>query len=425
MPDIFPQPNFVTVPSTVQGIEVYAPAPEKEQPQVEVVDFKCPQCGATTAYSAREGGLTCTHCGYFEPPKKPVIGKGAAEFEFTVETVERSANGWGLERKEVECQNCGARITVPSDALTSTCPFCGSNKVIQRVAAQDNLRPRFLVPFKLDTSTCQNTAREWLGSSWMVPGALRQVAGVANFTGMYLPFWTFDATTRATWKAEVGHTETENYYDNGTWKTRTKTVWRWESGQVQLFIDDLLVEGTTRVSRLLLSKIKNYQLSDLRPYDAEYLAGFQAQAFDIPLEKSWEMGRQVMRERTREACLEQASTSQGRNFSMSLDFADESWRYIILPVYLAVYSYENKPYQVLINGQTGAISGQRPVDWTKVWLAVGAAMAPGLFLGLIGLLTILLGGIGVVIGGVALVLLIIGLVISIIILRQAQSMDDA
>ena len=117
--------------------------------------------------------------------------------------------------------------------------------------------------------------------------------------------------------------------------------------------------------------------------------------------------------------------SKIRNFSMNLDFSEESWRYVLLPLYLANYPFDGKNYQVMINGQTGAIAGQRPVDWTRVWLAIAALLAPGLVVGLIGLITIIFGGVGVVIGGVGFVLLVIGLIISGVILSQAMKMDDA
>jgi hypothetical protein len=151
----------------------------------------------------------------------------------------------------------------------------------------------------------------------------------------------------------------------------------------------------------------------------------QAQSYDIPLEKAWETARHEMREKTRMACRSQASTSRIRNFSMNLDFRDESWRYILLPVYLATYIYNNQTYQVMVNGQTGAISGQRPVDWTKVWLAVFALIAPGLTVGVIGLIMMNFGDTGFVIGVIGFILLVIGLIIAFSLVRQAQGMDDA
>lgn len=420
----FPPPNFIPAPSAVDGIEIYAPAPPQEEEQREIVHFVCPRCGASTAYSARDGGLTCTACDYYEPPQKAVVGRGAQQFEFTPESMERAAQGWGETRKELQCQGCGAYTSVSPESLSHACPFCGSNKVIQRAAPQDILRPRFLIPFKLEGAACHQNVREWLGSSWMTPGALRRLAAVADFTGIYLPFWVFEAVTRASWQAEVAHTETERYYEDGEWKTRTKTVWKWESGQVELVLEDILIEGTGRLSPVLLGRIKQCDLHELAPYEPKYLAGFQAQAYDIPLETAWESGRHQMRETTQQACRSQASDSQMRNFSMELDFDQERWRYVLLPVYMAVYQYDHKSYQVMVNGQTGLVSGQRPVDWLKVWLAVGALLAPGLILGLIGVATLLLGGLGIFVLIFAFIILIIGLVISFMIISQAQEMDD-
>ncbi len=424
MSDPFPPQGFQPVASAVEGIQVFAPAAPETAAHQPVVEFKCPQCGATTAYSVPDGGLSCTHCGYYEPATTPVVGKAAEQFEFTVETLQRAAHGWGEARNEVECQSCGARTSLATDVIASACPFCGSNKVIQRAAPQDVLRPRFLIPFKIEPQRCASLVQSWLASSWMTPAGLRQLANLPRFTGVYLPFWTFDAVTSATWKAEVGHLKTERYYENGQWKERTVVVWRWESGRVQLTIDDLIVEGSARLSRLLMSKLKDYNLGELTPYDPKYLAGFQARAYDVPLEQAWEIARAQMREQTRQACYRQASTSMVRNFSMELDFSQESWRYLLLPMYVAAYRYQGKTYQVMLNGQTGKVAGQRPVDWVKVGLIAGAIAAPGLLLSLAGLLTLWLGGVGAAIGGVGLFLLLLAVVIDAVILVQALRMDD-
>jgi hypothetical protein len=353
------------------------------------------------------------------------VGKQATEFEFTVETMERAAQGWGEARNEMECQQCGARTTLPINNLTHTCSFCGSNQVIQRLAPQDILRPRFLVPFQIEVEDCLRISHQWIGSSWMTPSSLRHIGVKASFSGVYLPYWTFDAVTVAGWKAEVGHAKQERYYDGGEWKERTVIEWRWESGHVRQNIDDLIIDGTTRLSTVLLDRINNFDMRALVPYEPNYLAGMRAHAYELSLEDAWRRGREKMREQTREACLKQASTERVRNFSMKLDFSEESWRYILLPVYLSAYNYQNQIYQVMINGQTGAIAGQRPVEWVKVWLIILALLAPGLLLGFFGLITLIFAGIGIFIGAVGLFLLVIGLIFGFWILREAQAMDDA
>jgi hypothetical protein len=119
---------------------------------------------------------------------------------------------------------------------------------------------------------------------------------------------------------------------------------------------------------LLLKKMGKFQLDALAPYDPSFLAGIQAQAYDTGLEPAWEEGRRRMREMTKSKCKSQATSQRMRNFSMGMDFSNESWRYILLPIYLASYRYGDKSYQVLINGQNGKIAGQRPVDWRKIAL---------------------------------------------------------
>jgi hypothetical protein len=108
---------------------------------------------------------------------------------------------------------------------------------------------------------------------------------------------------------------------------------------------------------------------------------------------------------------------------MALDFDNESWRYVLAPVYVATYRYEDQPYQVMINGQTGTIAGQRPVDWTKVRLAVAALVGPGLLLSIVGLLTIILG-VGAILLIPGVILLVIGVVIAFTIINKARRMDD-
>lgn len=384
----FPPPDFIRAESALEGITVYRPQAlqiAETQTHHEVVDFKCPNCGRDRAYSAADGGLTCEFCGYHEVPDAEVLGTQAEQFEFTLDTLQQAAHGWGIDRKELQCQNCGAATTLPPDMVSHTCPFCGSINVIQKKAPQDVLRPRSLVPLKLEAEACRQKTREWLGSSWMTPSELQDVAKIDNFSAIFLPFWTFDAQTNASWRAQVGHRRTTGSGKN----RRTTTVWKWESGNVELFIDDLLISGTTQVSQVLLDRAANFNMADLVEYDPAFLAGIRAHSYEINLETAWENGRNAMREQTKTACRKQASTNKIRNFSMELEFSKEAWRYIMVPVYVSTYQYEGETFQVLVNAQTGEVAGQRPVDWTKVVGASVLAMVPGVLM-LLGTLCILL-----------------------------------
>ncbi len=417
MNNSFPPEGFIKTKSAVPGIEVYLPRPPEEDGR-PVVDFRCPHCDGATAYSTDDGGLTCSFCGYHEAPQVEVVGKGAQEFEFTVETVERAVNGWGAARKELVCNSCAVHTTLSTDMLSHTCPFCGSNAVVQMRAPQDVLRPRFLIPFSATTEDCRKGTAVWLQNNWMLPKDLQKLARATEYTPIYIPFWTFDARTQASWRAEVYNTDANRRRHSApNWKwerhfllklgNREEKVWDWESGAVSLLTDDMLVSGSSQLSLTLLGQLGGYRLGDLVPYDATFLAGLSAQAYDVDLETAWERARRLMRARTKEACQQQGSAQNMRNFSMNLEFSEESWRYILLPLYLATYRYGDKVFQVMVNGQTGVIAGQRPVDWRKVGWTLAGTFLPALLFALVAAVLLAnnydIGGLFGLLAGVSLI----------------------
>ncbi len=389
-----PPANFTQVESAVEGITVFAPRPKTDQEKA--VTYRCPHCGAPTKYDVTAGGVACEYCGYTAPLQAQTPGRSAEEYEFTLDTLKKAQQGWGAERRELHCEACGANMSIPANALTVTCPFCTSNRVNVRVTPSDQLRPRFLVPFKVQPEKLRASVTEWLGKGWYHPKELGASSVLDRFSGVFLPFWTFDTQIAAAWKAEVGYERQERYYDSGAkeWRTRTRIDWRWESGQVELKIDDYLVNASANLSQLILSRILPFDMNELVAYQPDYLAGLQAKGYDLNLPDAWEQAKTQLREDAHKACLNDIPTSHVRNFSMVADFAGETWRYILLPVYLSTYRFKDEIYQVMVNGQTGAIAGQKPVNWTTVWLVIAAMLAPGALSILIGLPMLLMGGIG-------------------------------
>lgn len=287
----------------------------------------------------------------------------------------------------------------------------------------DTIRPGYLIPFTVDQEKCRILVRTWLGKGLMHPPELRQADITQRFVGIYLPFWIFDAHIKARWRAQVGYEETTRHYRDGKWETETEIRWRWENGDVALPISNLLICGSSKLSQVLQERLYPYDLSGLTVYNPNYMAGWQAQAYEVALKPAWEAGKQRMREQAKDACYGDISSSHVRDFSMSADFGEERWLYVLLPVYLTTYRYGDKAYHVMVNGQTGTVAGQKPVAWLRVWLAILAVLAPAILGGLLGLVTLPLG-LGAVILPIALVLFVIGLIVSAYFIVQASAADD-
>ncbi len=421
-----PPEHFIKIDSRVPGVIVYAPKPP-ETDKEEVKSYTCPNCGANIAYDVSAGGVACEYCGYVAPIRAINVGKSADEFEFTLETVSQSKQGWGIERQILHCDSCGGELSIAPGSLTTTCPFCASNQVNVTKSLEETLRPRYLIPFKITQEQAAVLAGEWLGKGWYRPKELNPNTVIRRFNGIYLPFWTFDAAINARWEAQVGYEKKVRHYNaqQKRWETRTKIEWRWEDGHVQLNIDDLLITGSNprQVNHRYLEAIKPYDMGELVLYEPDYLAGWKAQAYQTTLTEAWESAKRIIREEAKQACHQDIPTNHVRNFSMSADFADESWRYILLPVYLATFKYENEPYQVILNGQTGAVAGQKPVAWWKIWLVIAALLAPGMILSFVGVTLTLIGDTGA--GAIALgvIFFVIGLILSVLLYQRISKLE--
>jgi len=421
-----PPDGFHHVASHIEGVDVYALQHVHTQ-EDEAKSFSCPNCGANVSYNVSAGGIACEYCGYVAPVKAIRLGQSADEFEFTLETVSQSSHGWGTHRQVLQCESCGGRLSIPEGTISTSCPFCSSNKVNLITNPEESLRPRFLIPLKITLEQIQPLATSWLGKGWFHPSELAAKTIIRRFKGVYLPFWTFDAMVHAQWRAQVGYEKTERHYNarEKRWETRTRIVWRWQNGDVRLSIDDFLVTGSNpeHIKHRILERLYPYDMQSLVAYKPDFLAGWQAQAYETTLTEAWKIGKSAIREQAKKACYQDIPTNHVRNFSMSADFSEEAWRYILLPVYLSSYKYEEKIFQLMVNGQTGAIAGQKPVAWWKIWLAIAALLSPGVILGLIGLPLLLLGGAGIIPIALGIILFVIGLIFSIILYNKARQME--
>jgi predicted RNA-binding Zn-ribbon protein involved in translation (DUF1610 family) len=426
IPQAEKEKSYQQIDSEVDGITVFSPISEPTQEALEK-EYKCPQCGAVIQYKITADGLSCDHCGFVAKIQSQKVGAAANLSEFTLQNLNQAQKGWGVARKILHCRSCGASLSLSESALTSTCPFCASLEVYLQQGEEDFIRPKYLVPFKVLNENIRSIARDWLGKGWFHPAELASSAVIDKFIGLYLPFWTFSAKINSSWKAEVGYEHTSRYYDHhsGQWRSRVEIKWRWESGNVGLEISDLLVGGSTQISEVIARRIYPFNLNDLVEFNPDYLAGWQAQAYNVTLIDAWNSGKEQMREKAKNACRSDIHSSHVRNMSVAADLQDEAWRNILLPIYLASYKFKDKLFQVMINGQSGTISGQKPVEWTKIWLAIAACLLPGAFLGLIGLPLSLLGGLGIILIAIGFVLLVIGGGIAWMIYRQAMESEAA
>ena len=238
------------------------------------------------------------------------------------------------------------------------------------------MAPGGVLPFQLDSAAASKRFHSWIKGQFFCPKQAKESAKPKSFSGMYLPFWTFDSHTSSSYTGQYGIVRHRRTRDG---KTVSETNWYPTSGRYSQFFDDVLVCGSTRQHEQLLSRIEPFDTTKVVEYKPEYLAGFTAERYTIKVKDAWETGKNkiasLLKTRIESKIEREHGTNLTRFIQINTSHHNITYKYILLPVWISSFKYNGKVYHFMINGQTGKVSGQAPISWPKVLLTAAALIA--------------------------------------------------
>lgn len=266
-----------------------------------------------------------------------------------------------------------------------TCAFCESNYVVEFDPLQSKRqRPEFVIGFAVAIQQAQERFRQWLTSNaWFHPGDLNSAQVVDKLRGVYLPFWSFSMLAESNWTADVGEhwyrTETYTTTENGKTVTRTRTVteteWWSLSGRHHNYYSGYLVSGSRGLKQREADAIQPFHLAALKRYEPYFLAGWASEEYSVGRDDALKVSQDVFFEREQRNVEADLPGDTHNNVRVETTFDQVNSDLILLPVYMLTYRYHGKQYRFLMNGQTGRVSGQKPISGWRIAAALGVALA--------------------------------------------------
>lgn len=122
-----------------------------------------------------------------------------------------------------------------------------------------------------------------------------------------------------------------------------------------------------------LDKLAPWPLLDSAPYQPQFLSGHFALRYDVEPENGFEEAKNRMAPVIADDCKYDIGGDTQRLNSVDTQHNNVTFKLMLLPVWVATYVYAGKNWQILVNGVTGEIHGQRP--WSKVKIAIAAVLA--------------------------------------------------
>ena len=330
--------------------------------------YKCPCCGAPLVFGGNE--LRCDSCDNTFPVETMQqmtegMAEAGGESKYDWENYQPRSYEDTSEIKlaNYNCPSCGAQITGDDTLGSTVCPYCGQSTIVKG-QFEGTLRPDYIIPFKVDKKAAMTAFEADFKNAPFLPDEFKSKKKIEEMAGVYVPFWMFDCDCDAyiTYNAE----RVTRWSDSNYNYTKTDYFKLFRAGSVGFA--NIPVDGSKKADDAYMEAVEPYNYEDAVDFNGAYLSGYLADKYDVSAEESIERANERVKNSTIAAFNDTTGMFQAVIPEQSrVSFSNGKIRYSLLPVWMLNIKYLDKMYQFAINGQTGKVVGEYPVDKSKKW----------------------------------------------------------
>lgn len=341
-----------------------------------LLEYKCPSCGGALNFDSSIQKMKCPYCDTefkLETLKKyddELNDEKSDDINWNIQNTNYLSAKEDNELNTYICQSCGGEIVGDKTTASTKCPFCDTPVIITQKFS-GNLRPDYIIPFKLDKQAAKDGLKKHLKKKFFLPKVFKSENHIDEIKGVYVPFWLFGA--HADGQARYRATRTSVWSDSNYNYTQTSFYSVVRVGNLDF--ENIPVNGCSKISNDLMESLEPFNHKDAVDFQTAYLAGYISNKYDITASESVTRANERVKHTVEDAL---KSTVTGFNTiltqSSSVNLNGGSIKYALYPVWLLNTTWNNKKYTFAMNGQTGQFVGNLPMD-KKAYLKWFAAIA--------------------------------------------------
>lgn len=327
---------------------------------MEALDNKCPACGAKIKFNPKNQKWDCEYCGSKYTLEEMKKYDNASSDEANNLDIKLNSSKKLEEMDVYHCKNCGAEVMADDTTTATFCLYCGSTTILKdRIT--DGIAPSRIIPFKKVKEDAIKSFKELYKGRPLMPKLFNDEKNIKKLTGVYIPFWMYDLNVSGKISFTAKDVKRWSDYDYRYVKTDTYLVKK--DGYMDY--KGVLVDGSSRFDDDLMDSLEPFDFKDLVEYNHAYLSGFLAEKYDVDQNK----GALRANFRAMNTTVNEIESTVGHGSrtveSNNLVVKNNNTDYILLPVWMVNIDYKNKKYTFAMNGQTGEIVGNIPIDKKK------------------------------------------------------------
>ena len=331
--------------------------------------YKCPCCDGAIEFDTQAQKMKCPYCGTeFEMETlaqydEALKGEQGSDMQWQTQAGTQWQPGETEGMRVYSCNSCGGEIVGDETTAATECPFCG-NPVVMMGQFSGALKPDYVIPFKLDKQAAKETLKKHYQGKVLLPKAFKDENHIDEVKGVYVPFWLFDADADANIRYKA--TRVRHWQDSEYNYTETSFYSVLRGGKIGF--ERVPVDGSTKMEDALMESIEPYNFAEAVDFQTAYLAGYLADKYDVTAEESITRANERIKTSTEQNF---AATVLGYTsvipVSTNINLQNGSAKYALYPVWLLNTSWNGKKYTFAMNGQTGKLVGDLPMDKGAFW----------------------------------------------------------
>jgi len=332
-------------------------------------EFKCPCCDGAIAFDSTLQKMKCPYCSSeFEMETlKAYEAELSSQPQESMIWDTEAGQQWQPGEEEglriYTCNSCGGEIVADETAGASECPFCG-NPVVMTGQFTGDLKPDLVIPFKVDKKAAMAALQNHYKGKVLLPKVFKDQNHIKEVKGLYVPVWLFDTDANA--HVRYRATRTRFWSDSNYNYTETSYFHITRAGDIGFA--NVPVDGSTKMDDAMMESIEPFRVEEAVDFQTAYLAGYLADRYDVSSEQSIDRANQRIRTSTEEAF---ADTVIGYNtvtpVNSNIQLKNGQARYALYPVWILNTVWNGQKFTFGINGQTGKIAGDLPMDKSAFW----------------------------------------------------------
>ena len=335
----------------------------------QTTNYQCPACTGPLHFDSRTGKLVCDYCGTSYDVKEIEARYGqkqasadAAATKAGKQTLSDDRSRWSETEAagltSYSCPSCGAELVCEAETAATTCPYCG-NPTVLGGKLSGRLKPEYILPFKLDKKNAVEQLTRYYKGKPLLPKAFSRHNHIEEIQGVYVPFWLYDAHADARGRYEGEITESHREGDYMVTTTQHYDIAR--DGSTDFL--KVPVDGSSKMPNTHMDAIEPFDYRALVPFSTAYLPGFLADRYDEDADTCYERAQKRMESSTADALHATISGySELHTLSENINVDRKKAHYALLPVWMLHTKWKGKDFLFAMNGQTGRLIGDLPID---------------------------------------------------------------